>query len=173
LIYNVSKTKDNIEKAQPCLQGGVFNWQGITFEFLWPDHVVSKENDDSCVLLISDKYNKVLLTGDISKKVESKLIEQYPSLQANILVVPHHGSKTSSSEAFISHVTPGLALVSAGYLNRWRMPVSEVVKRYQLHNIPLINSANSGQIIINLSENGIAQMTYREHLWPFWFANSL
>ena len=69
-----------------------------------------KNNDDSCVVLISDKNNKVLLTGDISKKVERKLIHQYPQLQVDVLVVPHHGSKTSSSEALLLMLVLSLPL---------------------------------------------------------------
>jgi len=66
---------------------------------------------------------------------------------------------------------PKLAIVSAGFLNRWRMPVREVTNRYQGHNIELVNSAESGQIIINFSEKGMTKQTYRDDLWPFWFAN--
>lgn len=173
LIYNLDQESNSQKVSGRCLQGNSFNWQTITFEFLWPETLVGENNDDSCVVLISDENNKVLLTGDISKKVERTLIHQYPQLQVDVLVVPHHGSKTSSSDAFITHVSPQLAIVSAGYLNRWRMPVAEVVKRYQLNNIKMLNSATSGQIVLDLSEKGITQYTYHEDLWPFWFANSL
>jgi len=168
LFYNSSKDKER----HLCLQGKSFNWQGLTFEILWPEKPVAKENDDSCVLLVSDGKHKVLLTGDISKKTEKKLIEKYPQLQADILIVPHHGSKTSSSESFIKQINPNLAIVSAGFLNRWHMPVAEVVQRYQDNNIDLINTSNVGQIIIDFSELGITQQTYRDDLWPFWFAKS-
>jgi len=171
LIYNVDNNKNN-ENTRRCLQGGSFYWQEIKFEFLWPTKPVSQENDDSCVLLLSDKNNKVLLTGDISKKVERKLVQQYPQLQVDVLVVPHHGSKTSSSEGFITHLSPNIAIVSAGYLNRWQMPVADVVKRYKTNQIKLLNSADSGQIILGISEKGISQYTYSEDLWPFWFASS-
>jgi len=166
LIFNSSKNNN-----RACQQGKAFNWQGLTIEMLWPEKVIAKENDDSCVLLISDGKHKVLLTGDISKKVEAKLIVQYPQLQADILVVPHHGSKTSSSNAFISQLKPQFAIVSAGFLNRWHMPVVDVVQRYQANNIQLLNSAKSGQIIISFAEKGIRYQTYHDDLWPFWFSN--
>jgi len=169
LIYNTSKEK----MSRTCLQGESLNWRGITIEVLWPQSAVSKENDDSCVLLLTDGKHKVLLTGDISKKVESKLIHQYPSLRADVLVVPHHGSKTSSSYAFISQLKPKFAIVSAGFLNRWHMPVYDVTKRYQEKNIRLLNSAESGQITVNFSEKGINIHSYHDDLWPFWFANPL
>ncbi|MCI2285512.1 DNA internalization-related competence protein ComEC/Rec2 [Colwellia sp. MSW7] len=108
LIYN----SDADNESNTCLQGQSFDWQGLTFEMLWPEQQVSEENDDSCVILIKDEKHKVLLTGDISKVIEGKLIQQYPALQADVLVVPHHGSKTSSSNAFIEQVQADIAVVS-------------------------------------------------------------
>ncbi|MGV2870669.1 DNA internalization-related competence protein ComEC/Rec2 [Colwellia sp. E150_009] len=168
LIYNTSKDVE----SSTCLQGELFFWQNLTIEMLWPDQKIAQENDDSCVLLITDNKHKVLLTGDISKKIESKLMQKYPSLQADVLIVPHHGSKTSSSKMFIEQVNPKIAVVSAGFLNRWRMPVTEVVNRYQQYNIQLLNSAKLGQVTINFSENDVSYYTYHDNLWPFWFAKS-
>ena len=174
LIYNTESEKNNTESektSSACLQGKLFNWQGLTIEVLWPENAVSKENDDSCVLLISDGRYNVLLTGDISKKIEKKLIKLYPQLSADVLVVPHHGSKTSSSDIFIAQLKPTFAIVSAGFLNRWHMPVTAVTKRYKDNNVQLLNTAESGQIIINFSDEGVIKHTYHDDLWPFWFAN--
>jgi competence protein ComEC len=167
LIYNGKQ----IPKNAVCLQGKSFIWQSLHFKMLWPKDIVSKENDDSCVLLISDGKRSVLLTGDISKKVEAALLQQYPQLNADILIVPHHGSKTSSSDLFITTLKPSVAVVSAGYLNRWHMPVTEVVQRYQQHHIKLLTTAKSGQIIFTMSEQYITQRSYYRDLWPFWFAH--
>lgn len=167
LFYNGKKAAKNAV----CTQGESFFWQNLHFEMLWPKDIVSEENDDSCVLLISDGRHSVLLTGDISKKVEAALVKQYPKLRADILIVPHHGSKTSSSDLFISTLQPSFAVVSAGYLNRWHMPVTEVVQRYQQYNVELLNTANSGQIIFTMSEQGISKQSYYHDLWPFWFAH--
>lgn len=166
LIYN----EEGIEQNSLCLQGKSFVWQNLHFKMLWPDNLASEENDESCVILISDGKNKVLLSGDVTKKVEAKLLQKYPKLSADVLVVPHHGSKTSSSEAFISQLKPSTAIVSAGYLNRWHMPVSEVVERYHHNNVELLTTASSGQIIFNMTNDGITKQTYHRDLWPFWFA---
>jgi competence protein ComEC len=166
LIYN-----DKPANSSVCIQGESFVWQNLHFNMLWPKDNVSKDNDDSCVLLISDGKQSVLLTGDISKKVEKALVKQYPNLNPDIIVVPHHGSKTSSSELFLAKLQPELAVVSAGYLNRWHMPVTEVVKRYQQHNIELLSTAESGQIIVTMSNQGLSKQTYYQDLWPFWFAH--
>jgi competence protein ComEC len=167
LIYNDKQPSKNTV----CLQGKSFLWQNLDFKMLWPKNIVSEENNDSCVLLISDGSRSVLFTGDISKKVEVALLQQYPKLRADILIVPHHGSKTSSSDLFITALKPSFAVVSAGYLNRWHMPVAEVVQRYQQHHIELMTTAESGQIIFTMSEQGISKQSYYRDLWPFWFAH--
>lgn len=167
LIYNGDQTGENTT----CSQGQSFVWQNLHFKMLWPKMIVSKENDDSCVLLISDGEHSVLLTGDISKKVEAELLQQYPTISADILIVPHHGSKTSSSDLFITTVNPSFSVASAGYLNRWHMPVVEVVQRYQKHDVELLTTAQSGQIIFTMSGGGISKQSYYRDLWPFWFAH--
>jgi competence protein ComEC len=154
-----------------------------------PEGILKDKNDDSCVIEISDGYHKVLLTGDISTKVESKLLKKYPHLIADILLVPHHGSNTSSSDTFISKLSPKIALVSAGFLNRWQMPRAKVVKRYQAHHINLINTADVGEVTLTFSKptsntaaitqkmtqaavmKTVEQQNYRYDFWPFWFAN--
>ncbi|WP_019027497.1 DNA internalization-related competence protein ComEC/Rec2 [Colwellia piezophila] len=132
-----------------------------------------QKNDDSCVILITDAMGKtVLLTGDISSKVERQLLALYPNLRTDILQVPHHGSKTSSSQIFLQQLSPKLAVVSAGYLNRWYMPVAKVRQRYLDSEIILLNNAQVGQVIITFDKNDISAQTYVDELRPFWFSHS-
>jgi len=164
-----------------CNPSQSFTWHGLNFKILWPlaseilEAIPSRgkqKNDDSCVILISDQQdNKLLLTGDISAKVERQILNIYPNLTSNILQVPHHGSKTSSSQEFLSQVSPEVAIVSAGYINRWHMPVAVVKLRYHDSSINLLNSAELGQIIITLDEKGISSQSYVEDLRPFWFSH--
>jgi competence protein ComEC len=173
IIYNDS------EKYFQCLSGTMMTWQHLTIDFLWPDKPEAKHNDDSCVIKISDGRRSVLLTGDISKKVERQLIRQYSSsaveekqvLNADILIVPHHGSKTSSSVTFIEHVSPQYAVFSAGYLNRWNMPVESVEERYIQRNIHTLNTAENGMVQFIITPHDITVKSHRQNLWPFWFAN--
>ncbi|MGB0936461.1 MAG: DNA internalization-related competence protein ComEC/Rec2 [Colwellia sp.] len=166
-----------------CEQGKQFSWQGLSFNMLWPDKLKGRRNDDSCVVLISDNAHSVLLTGDISKSVEKKLITQYPNLRSDVLITPHHGSKTSSSIEFIKQINPGLAIMSTGFYNRWKLPAGEVVKRYKKMDIDILNTAETGQIMLTMPNHAgkneernpqnpkkIEVRTYREELWPFWFA---
>ncbi|KGJ89888.1 DNA internalization-related competence protein ComEC/Rec2 [Colwellia psychrerythraea] len=164
-----------------CNTNYSFSWQGLTFETLWPLAPIDLEvlankgkqkNDDSCVILITDsKGKRLLLTGDISAKVEQQLLIRYPELVIDVLQVPHHGSKTSSSQAFLRQLSPKIALVSAGFLNRWYMPVTTVRQRYAKANITLLNSAELGQVIITFDEGGISKKNYVEDLRPFWFSH--
>ncbi len=128
------------------------------------------KNDNSCVIKVSDTHEtSLLLSGDISSKVEQQLLIQFPKLSANILQVPHHGSKTSSSEAFLKQLSPEIAVVSAGYLNRWRMPSMEIQQRYVDNNIQLLNNAKLGQIILTIDENGVSTRSFVNDFKPFWF----
>jgi competence protein ComEC len=177
---NTKSTPSNIAITD-CNPSQSFTWQGLTFDILWPVPLEGldessdsrkQKNDDSCVILISDQQgNKLLLTGDISSKVEQQLLALYPLLTVNILQVPHHGSKTSSSQIFLSQLAPKIAVVSAGYLNRWYMPVTEVRQRYYDEKITLLNSAEVGQIIMTIDEKGIRTQSYVEDLRPFWFSH--
>jgi len=178
---NSTTTTANKIPITACNPSQSFSWQGLTFIILWPlaSEVLAaipnrgkQKNDDSCVILISDQQgNKLLLTGDISSKVERQLLAIYPNLTTDVLQVAHHGSKTSSSQTFLSQISPKIALVSAGYINRWHMPVADVKQRYHDSNIPLLNSAELGQIIITVDKEGIGTQSYVADLRPFWFSH--
>jgi competence protein ComEC len=184
LITNDNKLANSHQQSLPCYQGMSFHWQHLRISALWPlmpektinqsikkntGKMIKQGNDDSCVLLISDGKHKVLLTGDITKKVEQQLLLLYPTLTADVLLVPHHGSKTSSSTAFIKQLSPDIALVSAGFLNRWNMPVTSVIERYRQQGIQLINSSEKGQVVLTFADE-IKVESYRDDLRPFWFS---
>ncbi len=132
-----------------CLAGQRWTWDGVTFEFLHPhpaDYAVrpGKPNALSCVLRIAAAPGpartgaSALLTGDIERGQELALVRALgPQLRADLLLVPHHGSKTSSSEAFLDAVQPRLALVQAGYRNRYGHPAPAVMARYVERGIPV------------------------------------
>jgi competence protein ComEC len=91
------------------------------------------------------------------------------TLYANILIAPHHGSKTSSSMAFIKAVNPDWVVFSAGYKNRWRFPIASVVARYELLGIKQLTTANSGFIRFNMENQHIEVKTFREDLAAYWY----
>jgi len=173
--FNETANKSyDFSRRTSCKQGDDFTWQGLTFSVLWPVVLQDKENDNSCVISVSDGNHKVLLTGDISRKVEKTLIttsEIANKLNADVIIAPHHGSKTSSSLPFIKAVSPDAVIFSAGFKNRWHMPNIAVLKRYQQFDVTPYSTAEQGMIQIKVAEQGLEIQNYREHIYPYWFAN--
>jgi competence protein ComEC len=136
-----------LRPATRCEAGQRWDWDGVTFEMLHPapqDYAAPiKPNALSCVLRVASREAAVLLAGDIEQAQEARLAPGGP-LAADLLLVPHHGSKTSSSDAFLDAVKPSLALVQAGYRNRFGHPSPPVVDRYRARGIPLVESARCG-----------------------------
>ena len=119
----------------PCQAGQQWAWDGVHMQILHPFEPVASGqrtgNADSCVLqVVSSSGVAALLTGDIGVAQEQALLKQYPHLQAHWLQVPHHGSRSSSSPAWVAQLAPHVAVVQAGYLNRFGHPHPQVEKRY-------------------------------------------
>lgn len=122
-------------QTQPCQAGDMWHWQEFEIAVLWPPFEPNSSlhgNDTSCVLQIRHGVWRALLVGDIEGKAERLLVERYGTqLKSDLLIAPHHGSKTSSTAAFVAAVAPQTVVYSAGFVNRWRFPRPEVVARYQ------------------------------------------
>lgn len=148
-------------------------WQGLTLNLLWPFQRQGG-NNGSCVLHISDSQQSLLLTGDIEKKAEAGLLAsplhtKQQSISAQVLVAPHHGSLTSSTEAFIDAVAPELVLFPAGFANRYGFPKSTVIERYRRRHIRSLVTGEEGQISVIFQQSGREVKTYRRDLAPFWY----
>ncbi len=136
--------------VQPCAAGQRWQWDGVAFEVLHPaggaeDGRAVRPNARSCVLRVRAAAGRAaLLTGDIERAQESALVQAHAPLAADVLLVPHHGSKTSSSPAFLDAVGPRIALVQAGYRNSFGHPAAEVVQRYAERGITLASSPACG-----------------------------
>jgi len=122
--------------AERCIAGKRWTWDGVDFAIIHPVEAnyanpKLKPNDLSCVVRVSNAQGSVLLTGDIEARTEADLVRRDPaSLPADVLVVPHHGSRTSSTPAFIAAVHPEIAAFTPGYRNRFGHPRPEIVERY-------------------------------------------
>jgi len=139
-----------LARKRDCAAGQHWQWDGVDFDILHPDGDYRQRNNHACVLRVSNPGHALLIAADIEAKVESRLLHSRPgALRADVLVVPHHGSKTSSTGAWIDAVAPELALVSAGYRNRFGHPAPPVVARYRQRHIRLLNTADSGAIRID------------------------
>lgn len=138
-------------QPQVCQAGLAWQWDGVYFEILHPDANFSgkNRNNRACVLRVSNAYYSALLSADIERKAERWLLRQRVPLQADVLLVPHHGSLTSSSPAFLNRVAPQLALVSTGYRNRFHHPHPKVKQRYQIRDVAWLNTADSGEVRVD------------------------
>jgi competence protein ComEC len=132
-----------------CQAGQRWHWDGVDFEMLHPDEATytagGRPNTVSCVLRVSGAQGSALLTGDIERAQELGLVDRLgPALRSDVLLVPHHGSRTSSSAAFLAAVDPRVALVQAGYRSRYGHPAPEVVARYEARGVSLVRSDSCG-----------------------------
>ncbi|MFZ1343833.1 DNA internalization-related competence protein ComEC/Rec2 [Thiothrix eikelboomii] len=156
-----------------CAAGQTWVWDEVKFEVLNPLPKIkhSKENNQACVLRVSNGGHALLLPADIEQAAEQALLAQGSKLQADVVLVPHHGSKTSSSIKFLQALTPKLAIVSSGYLNRFHHPHPKIVERYQAQGIELLNTAATGAIEVNfprLAQQALIISSYREQQAGFW-----
>ncbi|MGI9211906.1 MAG: DNA internalization-related competence protein ComEC/Rec2 [Methylococcaceae bacterium] len=136
-------------KAQSCQAGQAWDWDGIHLEVLAPIQSLMRENDNSCVLKVRGHQGCALLTGDIEARGEAELVRRYGrDLACDVLVVPHHGSKTSSTADFLDTVKPACALIPNGHLNRYGFPHATVVERYKTRHIPLYATASLGALTV-------------------------
>ncbi len=158
------------EKLGYCYAGQKWHWDGVYFEILHPqEEDVFAGNNASCVLKVSSKQGSVLLTGDIEKEAEQSLIKRYNhELHADILLVPHHGSRTSSTEAFISAVLPKHAFISAGYRNRFGFPKKDIMRRYDVHGVKIFVSNKTGEISAKFRDEGLQIDEFRTKNSRFW-----
>lgn len=160
-------------KAGLCKAGDTWQWDGVYFTFLYPDKThLQQGNNSSCVLRIDNGKNQILLTGDIEKKAEDIMVAHYQeSILATIMVAPHHGSKTSSSLAFIKAVKPQFVLYATGYHNRYHFPHAKVKLRYKKLSVQAFNTAEAGMIQFHLGNHAasIKPVLYREIYHPYWF----
>lgn len=142
--------------ADYCNSTQQWNWDGVHFMTLSPaPSEPYEDNNSSCVVKVIGKHGQLLLTGDIQRETESRLVQQYGNqLHSTVLIVPHHGSRTSSSNVFISAISPQYAVISAGKYNRYHLPVESVVYRYKKHHIVLYDTADTGAVNIRFLHTG-------------------
>ncbi len=154
-----------------CKSGQKWRWGKVLFSVLSPPAVgvFRSENDNSCVLFIDTGEIRILLSGDIESQAEQWLVTQYhDSLKADILLVPHHGSKTSSSQAFIDLVAPEYAIISSGFKNRFQQPHLEVLERYRENHVKVFNTATLGALTVELLNSEISLFSERRKQAKYW-----
>jgi len=158
----------------PCTAGRKWVWDAVSFEFLHPREEVpsggsARANNRSCVLRIQAKGGRVLLTGDIERAAERELLRHTPKLlTAEALLVPHHGSASSSSPEFVKQVAPRYAIFTAGYRNRFGHPREDVLARYREAGSELLRTDSGGAIKMRFEPEGIQVEAQRERARRYW-----
>lgn len=161
-------------KTEQCSDGQQWEWDGVYFEFLHPNLSITandklRDNEKGCVLRISIGDNSLLLTADIEKASEKRLLEQHPEkLNSTLLVVPHHGSKTSSTPDFVTAVNPGYAIFTSGYRNQFGHPKPEIIKLYQSIGSKLLRTDRDGALLIEMTDKNLKIEKYRTTHARYW-----
>jgi competence protein ComEC len=139
--------------ARPCV-AETMRWNGVEFRTLAiSNHPAANSNDRSCVMVVVGKYGSLLLTGDATDRIDARIAAQIGEVvRPLVLSVPHHGSKTSSSRAFLDALVPDYGIVSAGYRNRFNHPHPDVIQRYAEREIRLFNTAEEGFLYLKFGE---------------------
>ena len=163
-----------IAEARPCHAGDAWEWDGVRFDYLHPGpHFPYLGNDASCVLRIRGAHGTVLLPGDIGEVIEGRVAGAVAGsgtgpAAADVVVVPHHGSTSSSSPAFVAATGARHALVSVGHGNRFGHPRAEVVERWRDAGARVDSTAQGGALRVRLDADGIAvepRRTTHPRLW--------
>jgi competence protein ComEC len=145
--------------AIKCFAGQHWQWDKVNFEVLYPswesyENVSLTDNNRSCVVKVSSQFGSILLTGDIEKEAEEILLKSsIHELSSDVLIVPHHGSKTSSTPKFIAAVGAKTSIFTVGYLNRFKHPKPLITQRYEESGASLYRSDYNGALKINFVPN--------------------
>ncbi len=157
-----------------------WNWDGVDFDIIHPakdayDFDGTKTNNLGCTLKITAPGGTILMTADIEKLSEIQLLARFKNepavLKSDVLVVPHHGSRTSSTDAFLDAVSPAMALVPVGYRSRFRHPNAAVMERYAVRKIPVYRTDFLGAITLKFAAGAKgkpALSTFREESRRYW-----
>ena len=166
-----------------CTAGQKWEWDGVVFEMLHPraqDHLSDnapvnnkppkRDNALSCVLRISAHGRSALLTADIEADVETLLMSNGTPLRSEVMIAPHHGSKTSSTAPFLAAVQPQTIIIPVGYRNRFRHPAPEVLERYRESGARVLRTDAHGAVTLRFTAAGVDAQAWRERRARYWHA---
>ena len=155
--------EEPIHATSRCMTGQHIDLGELSVEWLWPrsDTISGEENDHSCVALLQWRGVRVLLTGDISADVEYQLAAENPDFPSvDLLIAPHHGSRTSTSMALIQWAAPERVAFSAGYRHHFGHPHPSVVQRLSSQGVALFNTADTGAVRFNWLPGAMSPHVY-------------
>ena len=169
-------SSQNFIGYEPCTKGDHWEWQGLNMEVLWPPVIVQRAyNPHSCVLRLTDPISKfsMLFTGDIETISEWILLREPEKLKSDVMLVPHHGSKSSSNPRFIEAVNPSVAVASLAKNNQWGMPAESVVAAYRHLGITWLDTGEYGQVSFFIHRDNWHSETKRSDTFEPWYRQML
>ncbi len=147
---------------RPCRAGLGWSWDGVRFSILHPaEGFRGGRNDGSCVLLVEGPGGRALLTGDIEARGERALLVAQGRLPVDLVVAPHHGSRTSSGPPLVAATRPGWVVFSTNWRNRWGFPAEAVVARWRRAGAMPLSTERHGEIIVRFEPRGPSPPTLR------------
>lgn len=173
-LYAPGRLSDRLG-GHPCRAGPPRRLGDVRIRWLWPQsaEVSGEENDHSCVALLQWRNVRILLAGDISRAVESKLAARLPDIgPVDLLVAPHHGSRSSSSRALIAWAEPRRVVFSAGFRHHFGHPHPEVVARYRRTGARIWNTADSGAVTFDWRPGRAPEVSRARRGGRFWLRGS-
>ncbi|HHX8658929.1 TPA: DNA internalization-related competence protein ComEC/Rec2 [Vibrio diabolicus] len=169
-------SSQNFIGYESCARGDHWKWQGLNIEVLWPPAVVQRAyNPHSCVLRLTDPIStfSMLFTGDIETISEWILLREPEKLKSDVMLVPHHGSKSSSNPRFIEAVNPSVAVASLAKNNQWGMPAEHVVAAYRKLDITWLDTGEYGQVSFSIHRDNWRSETKRSDTFEPWYRQML
>lgn len=160
-------------QADYCLAGKAWDWDGVHFAFLYPLATqLNLNNDSSCVLQVATQTQRLLIPGDIEKTAEKVLLaNSAASLAADVLVAPHHGSKTSGLRTFAGRVHPQYVLYAIGYRNRYHFPYPGVVATYRDFGAIQLDTSTLGALQFMMGKDKLVPLTFYRHAHKHYWNN--
>ena len=154
---------------EACTGAEEWEWDGVAFEVLHPlETSVRKDNDASCVLKLTSAAGSMLITGDIERSAELELLRHADRLRSEVVIVPHHGSRSSSSKALVEAVGAGHALFAVGHRNPFRHPHPQVVDRWAQAGARVWRTDEQGALSIRAAASGLSVQAQRELRRRYW-----
>ncbi|MBC7755145.1 MAG: DNA internalization-related competence protein ComEC/Rec2 [Bdellovibrio sp.] len=161
--------------ALKCLAGQHWQWDSVQFAVLYPslqsyEDANLSDNNRSCVVKITSQFGSILLTGDIEEPAEASLLAiNADTLKSDVLIAPHHGSKTSSSPNFVQAVGAKKVIFTVGYLNRFKHPKPDIEKRYEASGVIEYRSDYAGALLIDFARDKPMQIqAWRQAQPRYW-----
>ncbi len=174
-IPEIDPLRFEAASAAKCVAGQTWEWDGVRFDMLHPtrasyDDASIKDNNRGCVLRIATRTGAVLIPADIEARAEQQLLaSSREKLRAQVLIAPHHGSKTSSTAEFIAAVDPRIVIYPIGYRNRFRHPHIDVEERYLRHGSHVYRTDRDGALTLHMGASETIKVTpYRAIYRRYW-----